>query len=421
MKVDDLAKHAKNNGTQVEPENQAAKAPTEGCPEEGLPERYPFLIRAYGVLCIVAGGIQVVVTVLIVLLLINAGFDFSELETDTITSLIIQIVAIVVSFALACMFVVLGVRLLRGKRRHTALLANIMIAFEAVALLCQLMLTGVDSQLLPIIVNIVILVALQTYADPTLREERLLQHKLQQLEDRSQAEEGTLGRDTTGKGYIALNFYNIFWVFVICCFLGLIIEVIYHVVVVDPGHYEDRAGLLYGPFSPIYGFGAVLMTVALNRFHKSNFIVIFLVSAVIGGGFEYFVSWFMETAFGITAWDYTGTFLSINGRTNGMFMAMWGTLGLVWIKLLLPRMLELVNKIPWNWRYTVTSICTVLMIVDGGLTLASLDCWFERQAGIMDFEHTSAITQFCNEHYDDEFMENRFQSMSMDTESAARV
>ncbi len=69
------------------------------------------------------------------------------------------------------------------------------------------------------------------------------------------------------------------------------------------------------------------MTVALNRFHDKNVVLVFLVSAVIGGAFEYLTSWFMQFAFGIVAWDYSGTFLSIDGRTNGMFMAMWGASG----------------------------------------------------------------------------------------------
>ncbi len=78
-------------------------------------------------------------------------------------------------------------------------------------------------------------------------------------------------------------------------FLGDMVETVYHVAVVDPGVYQDRAGLLFGPFSPIYGFGATLMTIALNRFHNAHIIVVFLVSAVIGGAFEYFVSWFLTT------------------------------------------------------------------------------------------------------------------------------
>ncbi len=69
-------------------------------------------------------------------------------------------------------------------------------------------------------------------------------------------------------------------------------------LVVDFGHYEELAGLLWGPVSPIYGFGAVLMTLALNRVHNAPIPVVFLDSAVIGGAFEYFVSWFMEYAFG---------------------------------------------------------------------------------------------------------------------------
>ena len=190
----------------------------------------------------------------------------------------------------------------------------------------------------------------------------------------------------------------------------------YHAIVF--GGYQDRAGVLYGPFSPIYGFGAVLMTVALNRFHNKPIAIIFLVSAIIGGAFEYLTSWFMQFAFGIVAWDYTGTFLSIDGRTNFVFMCMWGVLGCLWVKLLLPRMLKLVNMIPWNWRYSVTTVCAALMIANGAMTLFALDSWYQREAG---HEPTNAIERFCAEHYDNDFMEHRFQSMSINPDNATRV
>ena len=179
--------------------------------------------------------------------------------------------------------------------------------------------------------------------------------------------------------------------------------------------------MLLGPFGAVVGVVSVLMTIACNCFPKKSPILIFLVSAVIGGAFEYFVSWFMQVAFGIVAWDYSGTFLNINGRTNFMFMCMWGVLGLLWVKFATPLLLKLVNKIPWNWRYVVTSICTVFMVIDCVLTLAALDCWYERAAGTMDYEYPTAIESFCNENYDDEFMENRFQSMTMNPDNASRA
>jgi uncharacterized membrane protein len=296
-----------------------------------------------------------------------------------------------------------------------------MIVVTVIIGLCEFMIWGMSLRLLPTFVAVVILIIVQSYSDPTLREERELQRKLRKMEDRAAAEDGTLGRDTSGKGYIKLNFFNLFWIFVIACVAGLIVEVIYHMVVVDPGHYQDRAGLLYGPFSPIYGVGAVLMTIALNRFHDKNPVLIFLVAAVIGGAFEFFVSWFMQTAFGIVAWDYSGTFLNIGGRTNFMFMCMWGLLGLVWVKFATPLLLKIVNLIPWNWRYAVTAVCAALMLVNCVLTLAALDCWYQRQAGTMDYQTASAITQFCNENYNDEFMTNRFQSMTMNPDDASRA
>jgi len=384
-------------------------------------EKYPLLVRIYGVVSIVGGALQVNAFIVALLAVFFGRVDLSELEVHTATTLIIGIVALVLSFALSVLFVALGIRLVRGNRRRAAMITTIMIAIEMLVLVCHFMLTGLSTALIAPGVNMLILIVLESYSDPALRQERRLQRRLHELEWKAEAEDGTLGRDTTGKGYITLNFFNIFWVFVVCCVLGLIVEIIWHMVVVEPGVYQDRAGLLYGPFSPIYGVGAVLMTVVLNRFHDRNPILIFLVSAVIGGAFEFFVSWFMEVAFGIVAWDYSGTFLNIGGRTNFMFMCMWGVLGLLWVRFALPVMLKIVNKIPWDWRYAVTSICTLLMLFDCVLTLASLDCWFQRESGTMDYENPSAIVEFCNDHYDNDFMVERFQSMTMNPENASRV
>ena len=380
--------------------------------------RIPLPLKVFGMLCVVSGAAIASVLALVIVgmaLIVREGGLAGELSTATLIIFAAQTALMTV---LAALFAVLGVRLLRDKRRGAAQLTEVMIVILILVALCDMMLGGLTPDLVPYGVVLVVLIALQSYVDPSLAEERELQRKLRDMETREQAEDGTLGRDETGKGFIALNFFNLFWIFVVCCVLGLAIETAYHFAVVDPGHYQDRAGLLFGPFSPIYGFGAVLMTVALNRFHDKNVVLIFLVSAVIGGAFEYLTSWFMQFAFGIVAWDYSGTFLSIDGRTNGMFMAMWGVLGVVWIKLLLPWMLKIVNLIPWNWRYAVTTVCAALMIADGGLTLLALDCWYQREAGRTP---DNAIEEFCADHFDNAYMTQRFQSMSIDPDNATRA
>ena len=290
------------------------------------------------------------------------------------------------------------------------------------------MLDGIGGQLIQPAIQLVILLVISVTIDPTLREERDLQARLRSMQEREAAEEGMLGRDETGEGYIKLNFFNLFWVFMVCSVLGLVLEVIWHMTVVDPGVYQDRAGLLFGPFSPIYGVGAVLMTVALNRFYRKNVVVIFLVSAVIGGAFEYAVSWFMQTAFGAVAWDYTGSMLFgvipdpiaalCDGRTSTMFAGIWGVLGLVWIKVLLPRLLGLINLIPWKARYSFTTLCAMLMLVNAVMTLQALDCWFER---VSDIAPSSPVEEFYAKNFDDQYMEHRFQSMTIHPDNSGRI
>ena len=392
----------------TDPMNEEGRAP-----DEQPDARMPLWLKVFGVLSIL-GGLTSLGDLVPVIVSFVQGFASGGYRT---VSIVIFAALMAVLVASAVLFVFLGVRLLRNRRAHAAQAANTLVALTVLAIIGTLMLFGLSAHHIAYLVQIVILIAVTSYLDPQLYEERRLQRKLKKMDKGQATQEKRAARERKPKkGFITLNFFNLFWIFVVCCVLGLVIETIYHFIMF--GGYEDRAGMLFGPFSPIYGFGALLMTIALNRFHDKPVWIVFLVSAVIGGAFEYFTSWIMEFSFGIRAWDYSGTFLSIDGRTNFVFMCMWGVLGVAWIKLLLPQLLKLINLIPWKWRTGVTAVCAALMLVDGVMSIQSIDCWYQRMAGKTP---DTPIEEFYAKHFDNAYMEHRFQTMTMNPEDATRT
>lgn len=392
--------------------------------------KVPLYMRIYAALCFLDGIVSLPLLGIAYGILGYQVFTNAEavlVGTSLTLTVTIAIIGAVIEFVTAVALVLFGWSLFKSYRRDAARWAYLLIALTVGQILTTTMLHGFDVQLIRPAIQIAILIAISTTVDPSLRQERELQQHLRDLLDQYAAKHGMLGRDITGEGYIKLNFFNLFWVFFVCCILGLILEVIWHMVVVEPGVYQDRAGLLFGPFSPIYGFGAVLLTVALNRFYNKNFLVIFLVSAFIGGTFEAAVSWWMQTSFGAVAWDYSLELLPgipdpvamlYGGRTSLPFAFMWGLLGVVWIKFCLPRLLELINLIPWKMRYSLTSLVATLMVVNGCMTLGALDCWFSRESGLAP---SSPVEEFFAEHFDNEYMASRFESMTIHPDTSSRV
>ena len=380
----------------------------------------PTPLRVLSVLLIIAGGLGVAAGIVALLPMINSGFLEEQLGKITATTALVIVLAAVCSFASAVLSFLIGLRLIKGMRGAASILINVNIAVGIVALVCEFMLYGISWLLLFSFVAIAAEIALSAYLNPSLENETNLHAGLRKLDTEVHAEQGTLGLADPGEGYIRLDFFNLFWTFMVGSFVGLIVEIIFHMVVVEPGVYQDRAGLLWGPFSPIYGIGAVLMTIALNRFKDRNIVFIFVVCTIIGGGFEYFVSWFMEVAFGAQAWDYSNEFLGdlFGGRTCLLFASMFGFLGTVWIKLLLPIFLKVFNLIPWKWRSSVTLVVAAFMLVNAVMTLQALDNWGARKAG-----HVPApgIEQFYAEHFNDDYMANRFQSMTIDPDKSVRA
>lgn len=213
--------------------------------------------------------------------------------------------------------------------------------------------------------------------------------------------------------FIDATLFNLFWIFVITSFIGLAGETI--VAAFMDGYVKSRAGLVWGPFSPLYGLGAVLMTLAANNLKGRNPVIVFAVCALVGGALEYAAGWFWESFFGIVAWSYVDQPLNFGGYTCAKTMAVWGVAGAAWAYCGIPLMKRLIGLIPPRARAPLTAIMATFMAVDIAMTLASFNFWYLRLSGA---PIDTPIAQFFNHWFGDDWMARRFGALSMWTDLA---
>lgn len=112
--------------------------------------------------------------------------------------------------------------------------------------------------------------------------------------------------------------------FFIYSVLGWICEVIYCSV---PKKRFVNRGFLYGPYLPIYGFGATIVIVVLTRFMEHWYLV-FIFGVILTSILEYFTSFLLEKIFSVKLWDYSNYPLNINGRVCALNSTLFGLLSL---------------------------------------------------------------------------------------------
>jgi uncharacterized membrane protein len=203
-----------------------------------------------------------------------------------------------------------------------------------------------------------------------------------------------------------LCFTKLFYLFVIGSFLGTIIETIWALLLY--GHFAVRVGMVYGPFIPVYGGGACFLTLVLYKLYKLSDTLIFVISAVVGAGFEYFCSLLQEKMFGTVSWDYSNTPFNIDGRTNLMYALIWGFLGLVWVRYLYPLIAKLIEKIPKKSGSIITTFLIAFMIFNAFVSISATYRWNERADGI---EAQNSFDVYLDNHFYDEKMEFLFPNM----------
>ena len=126
----------------------------------------------------------------------------------------------------------------------------------------------------------------------------------------------------------------LFWLFIVGSIVGYLFEMI--VVLFQKGHFEVRQGLIYGPFIPVYGIGAVVYYLIINNVKIKNKKRIFFITAILGGITEYICSFVQEKVFGTISWDYSYLIFNLNGRTSLLHCTYWGIAGILYIAYLSP-------------------------------------------------------------------------------------
>lgn len=204
-------------------------------------------------------------------------------------------------------------------------------------------------------------------------------------------------------------FDKLFIIFLIVSIIGSFyesfVDIIYSAIYDEYISYKIHTGVIYGLFNVIYGFGAVLMILLI----KGNNLKVFLSGAIVGGLFEYIVSFLQETFTGSTSWDYSDKLLNINGRTGITYMIIWGLFALIFIKKVYPFLSCLIEKIPYSIGNIVIKILVVFMAIDIFISWTAI---IRQNLRHNNIKPITFLGEIYDKYYTDEFMEKYFPNMN---------
>lgn len=145
-------------------------------------------------------------------------------------------------------------------------------------------------------------------------------------------------------------FIDLILFFSLYSFMGWILETISASIVAK--RFINR-GFLFGPFCPIYGFGAILIiqsAIVLDGILKiaslSSLIIKIVVAIIFATLLEYFTGAMLEKIFKRRWWDYSNEFLNIKGRVCLKYSIMWGIMAYILIKFIHPLYSQAVIRLP---------------------------------------------------------------------------
>ena len=217
-------------------------------------------------------------------------------------------------------------------------------------------------------------------------------------EDRSRPAEAVRPADGTGQ---RVSLRRLFWIFFIASFLGANIETAF--MLLTRGELQNRSGVLFGTFSLVWGFGAVLFTLCFRRFQGRGGVRVLLGGALVGAGYEYLCSWLQEVLFGACFWDYSHLPFNLGGRINLLYCFFWGIAAVVWLKSIYPRLSQWIERLPLRIGRVLSWVLILFMVVNIAVSCLAMGRYTQRQT--MDAPPDTALGQLLDRRFPDSRME----------------
>ncbi len=158
--------------------------------------------------------------------------------------------------------------------------------------------------------------------------------------------------------------------FLLYSILGFLLETVRSFLVSS----KFTSGILYGPWTPIYGLGIVLVILISNylfsHLHLSRWVetlITFMIITLVLTLLEWIGGVLIEKIFHVVFWDYSKEALSIGKYISLSKSLIWGVGSIIFIYVLKPLLEGVIKRVP----VPVTVILTLLMLSDLILTFVN--------------------------------------------------
>lgn len=156
---------------------------------------------------------------------------------------------------------------------------------------------------------------------------------------------------------------GIFLLTIMGAFIGWVYEMIFYRI--DLGYFIKR-GHGFGPWLPIYAFGALGLAVIVHK-KKLHPAAIFLLSMIGSGILEYVTGWILYHFMGVRLWDYNveiWNWGNIDGFVCARSVVIFGLFGMIFGALIVPRFMAFIKKVKACPLMILTSILAIVVGAD---------------------------------------------------------